>query len=181
MPRAVLVSPCLALLLLAGGGPLRAQEPTACADSVTRALGTLVGTWGVRTVFRQGEGWDTTAAESRVRRDFEGCLLREEMVGTRFGRPFHVLALWGAVGLQAPIQRSFVHSQHGLLSVFSGGVEGNALVLRDSVLLGGGTVRLEHRFEPWLADSMRYTSRRSTDGGATWTTTWYADYRRRSP
>jgi hypothetical protein len=119
-------------------------------------------------------------ADVHIQRDFEGCLLRELFVGTRGGQPFHVLSLWGAVGLHAPIQRSFVHSQHGLLGLFSGRSEPDGLVLRDSQVVNGQMVYFEHRFQPFPADSMRFTSLRSTDRGRTWLTTWYADYRRRA-
>jgi hypothetical protein len=88
--------------------------------------------------------------------------------------------LWGAVGLHARIQRSFVHSQHGLLTVYSGQHTAGGLVLQDSQVVNGQLVRFEHRFEPFGTDSMRFTSRRSTDRGTTWVVTWFADYRRRA-
>lgn len=151
-----------------------------CADSVSRALGHLIGTWDVRAVFRQGPSWDTSTAEVRIHPDFGGCLLRELFVGTRNGQPFNVLSLWGAVGLRAPIQRTFVHSQHGLIGVYSGEVRADALVLRDSQLVNAQMTYFEHRFEPFFGDSMRFASLRSTDRGASWVLTWYADYRRRA-
>lgn len=160
--------------------PARAQSPPPCADSVRQALIPLVGTWDVRTVFRSGQAWDTSFAAARIELDFHGCLLREELDGTRNTEPFHALSFWGAVGLHGPIQRTFVHSQHGLLTVYSGRQLNGVLVLRDSQVVGGQLAAFEHRFEPFGADSMRFTSRRSTDGGATWIVTWFADYRRRA-
>ncbi len=170
----------LALVALAAvvSRPARAQE--ACVDSVERALGALAGIWDVRAVFRSGSAWDTSAAEARFERDLGGCVLRETLVGTRWGRSFHVLSLWGAAGLDAPLQRSTVHSQHGLITVSAGSRTADGVVLVDSQVVRGRLVRFEHRFEPFASDSMRFTSRRSTDGGATWVVTWYADYLRRA-
>lgn len=175
--------PSTAALMLAALAchPVRAQRAPACADSVAAALGGLVGHWDVRAVFRAGAAWDTTAAVAEIGPDFDGCLLREVLVGTRGGAPFRTLSLWGAVGLREPIQRTFVHSQHGLLSVYAGRSGPDGLVLRDSQVVRGQLVLLEHRFTPFLADSMRFASRRSSDRGATWTVTWYADYLRREP
>jgi len=116
-----------------------------------------------------------------IRPDFHGCLLREELDGTRYGEPYATLSLWGAVGLHGAIQRTFVHSQHGLLGVHSGDRTPDGLVLRDSQVVRGTLVLLEHRFEPFIEDSMRYPSRRSTDHGATWRVASFADYRRRGP
>ncbi len=79
-------------------------------------------------------------------------------------------------GLAEPIQRTLVHSRHGLLTVYAGRTGPTGLVLRDSQVVHGRLVLLEHRFRPFIADSMRFTSRRSVDHGATWTVTWYARF-----
>lgn len=174
------MKPALLLLFLTVS-TLHAQRP-ACADSVSQRLGTLIGTWDVRSMARQGPtAWDTTTGIAEIRPDFEGCLLREQFTGRRYGQPFNFLSLWGAVGLNHPIQRTFVHSQHGLLGVYSGAVSNGRLALRDSQVVNGQLMHFEHRFEPFpAADSMRFSSLRSTDRGATWLVTWYADYRRRT-
>lgn len=176
--RAILV---VALLCAGVGEAGHAQESPPCADSASRTLGSLRGRWDLRTVFRTTAGWDTTRGVAIMQPDLDGCLLREELVTSRGGAPFHTLSLWGAASLAGPIQRTFAHSQHGFLSVYSGRRTAAGLELRDSQVVGGRLVLLEHRFEPFVADSMRFTSRRSTDDGATWTVTWYADYVRRAP
>jgi len=158
-------------------GPL--QPRPGCADSVDAALGQLVGRWEVRAVFRRGAAWDTSTGTAEIRPDLDGCLLREAIVSSRDGMPYRTHSLWGAVGLAEPIQRTFIHSQHGLLTVYAGRPSPAGLVLRDSQVVRGQLVLLEHRFAPFVADSMRFTSRRSSDHGATWTVTWYADYLRR--
>ena len=171
----------VALLCAGSGAPGHAQESPTCADSASKTLGSLRGGWDVRTVFRTTAGWDTSFGGADIQPDLDGCLLRETLSSSRGGEPFHILSLWGAAGLAGQIQRTFAHSQHGLISVYSGRRTAAGLVLHDSQVIGAQLVLLEHRFEPFVADSMRFTSRRSTDGGATWTVTWYADYVRRAP
>jgi hypothetical protein len=116
--------------------------------------------------------------------DLDGCLLREEYTGGRFGQPYQVLSLWGVHGMDsgASIQRVTGHSQHGLLTLYEGATmaEGDSLVLAHSQTIRGTPVLFQHIFAPFGADSMRFTSRRSIDEGATWRVTWFADYRRRS-
>jgi len=170
---------CLSALLIAlWASPVVAQRP-ACADSVSRALSGLIGTWDVRPIFRNGSTWDSTSAQAQIRPDFEGCVLREELLGTRYGQPFRVLNLWGAVGLHDPIQRTFVHSQHGVIGVFAGRIDSAGLIMRDSQVVSGRMTYFQHRFQPFPADSMRFSSLQSTDRGGTWLLTWYADYLRR--
>ena len=166
-------------------GPVHAQDaapvPT-CADSVRSALGTLVGHWQLRSVFRtRAGGWDTTGAQVHIAPDLDGCLLRETYIGTRLGQPYEVLSLWSAHGMSAgaAIQRVTGHSQHGLLALYAGEIIGDSLVLAHSQTVRGQPVLFHHIFSPFGADSMRFTSRRSTDDGATWRITWLADYRRR--
>lgn len=176
--RALLI---LALLCAGFAASGNAQESPACADSVATVLSGLRGQWRVRAVSHTTSGWDSTRGAAAIQPDLDGFFLRETLVTRRGGAPFRTLSLWGAFGLHGPIQRTFAHSQHGLLSLYAGRRTAAGLVLRDSQVIGGQLVFLEHRFEPFVADSMRFTSRRSTDGGATWTVTWYADYVRREP
>jgi len=178
LDRAVVYAVLLCAVTSADGS---AQGHPACADSVADALAGLRGRWDVRIVSRTASGWDTTRGTADIQPDLDGCLLREGMLSTRGGAPFRTLSLWGAAGFDGQIQRTFAHSQHGFLSVYAGRRTATGLVLRDSQVVSGQPVLLEHRFEPFVGDSMQFTSRRSTDRGATWTVTWYADYVRLVP
>src|SRR5687767_7414937 len=87
-----------------------------CADTTTRRLGFLAGEYEARAIFRAGPtSWDSTTAEVSITPDLNGCVMREHFRGTRYGSPYQYLAYWSAHGGgPTPIQRSFVHSQHGL-------------------------------------------------------------------
>ena len=82
-----------------------------------------------------------------------------------------------------PVQRAFVHSQHGLLGVSAGGFTGAAgdtLVLEDSAFVRGRWAY--QRLALWRAGAadLRSEGRRSEDGRATWFVTQRTRYQRRA-
>ncbi|NOT09618.1 MAG: hypothetical protein HOP28_15610 [Gemmatimonadales bacterium] len=178
----------LALLLAAAPSQSRAQAATApfsCPDTVQRRLGSLAGVWEVQAVFRRGPtAWDSTSATVTITPELGGCLMREHFVGTRYGSPYEYLALWGANGgAELPIQRTFVHSQHGLLGVSAGRFHGDTLVFQQRNIVRGTTVLEEGRFSGIAQPGFTIVDRRTTDDGATWIVTarFYFRYRGRVP
>ncbi|MGD8278264.1 MAG: hypothetical protein PVH00_09575 [Gemmatimonadota bacterium] len=159
--------------------PVPAQvRSSACEDAVRERLGAFEGRWRVEAVFRAGESaWDSTTAVATITPELSGCLLREEYRGTRYGEPYAYIALWGANGLEdAPYQRTFAHSQHGLLTLRAGDFTGDTLVLRSTTLVRGQAILEEDRITRPTASRFTLINRRSTDDGATWTTTRRAVY-----
>ncbi|MEZ4584873.1 MAG: hypothetical protein R2909_00525 [Gemmatimonadales bacterium] len=176
----------LALLLAVGllpGRSAAAQTVDACADSVASALGALRGEWEVEAHFRDGpDRWDSTRAVSSIRPDLQGCLLREDYRGTRYGEPYAFLALWGANGLpDGRIQRFFSHSRHGILGLASGDFRGDTLVLEERLTLRGRPLIQQVLVTRLTAEGFRQVNRRSTDEGRSWTETLRAVYRRAEP
>jgi len=157
--------------------------PYSCADTTTRVLGFLVGDYTARAAFRAGPStWDSTTATVTVSRDLVGCVLREHFRGTRYGAPYEYLALWSANGgASAPVQRFFVHSQHGILVVSAGTRRGDTLVVGDSVFLRGRWIYQDVALWREGADGrvLLSESRRSEDGRATWFLTQRMRYERR--
>lgn len=155
-----------------------------CADSTTRVLGFLVGEYTASAAFRAGPtAWDSTSATVTIRPDLDGCVLREHFRGTRYGAPYEYLALWSANGGAAtPVQRFFVHSQHGILVLSAGRRTGDTLVVGDSVFLRGRWVFQDVALWRDSADGsvLRSESRRSEDGRATWFLTQRMRYERRA-
>jgi len=169
-------------LALALPRPAAAQAADGCADSVTRALGGFRGEWNVEALFREGpERWDSTRAVSTIAPDLQGCLLREDYQGTRYGGPYEFLALWGANGLpEGRIQRFFSHSRHGIFGLASGDFRGDTLVLEERLMLGGRPLIQQLLITRPTREGFHQVNRRSTDEGATWTVTLRAVYRRRA-
>lgn len=109
-------------------------------------------------------------------------MLVDRYDGTRSGKPLAFLAILGANGPDAAksIQEIFVHSQHGILSLSSGRVDGSELVVEDAPTVEGKIVLIRHVYFEVSPRAFRYESRRSTDRGATWTVTWKARCRRKA-
>jgi hypothetical protein len=108
-------------------------------------------------------------------------VLREHFRGKRYGSPYEYLAYWGANGDPAePIQRSFVHSQHGLIGVSSGRFVGDSIFLEDSALVRQRWIyqRLVLWREPGSAGNLQSEARRSEDARATWFVTQRTSYAR---
>ena len=154
-----------------------------CADTTRRVLGFLVGEYDARAVFRSGPAaWDSSGARISVTRELDGCVLAERFVGTRYGAPYAYLAIWSAHGgASAPLQRAFVHSQHGLLGVSAGRALADTMVLEDSAFVRQRWVH--QRFLLWRVDGrsgeLRSEGRRSEDARATWFVTQRMHYLRR--
>ena len=168
--------------------PLSAQAsaqtpPFSCADTTTHVLGFLVGQYSATAVFRAGAAaWDSTTATVSITRELGGCVLREHFRGTRYGAPYEYLAHWSAHGgAPTPVQRSFVHSQHGILVLSAGRRTGDSLIVGDSLFLRGRWVHQEVALWRDGTDGtvLRSESRRSEDGRATWFATQRVRYERR--
>lgn len=167
--------------------PAQATPPTttySCADTTARVLGFLVGEYAARAAFRAGPAaWDSTTATVTITPDLRGCVLREHFRGTRYGAPYEYLALWSAHGGgSTPVQRLFVHSQHGILVLSAGRRSGDSLVVGDSVFLRGRWIHQEVALwrEGAAGTVLLSESRRSEDGRASWFATQRMRYERRA-
>lgn len=173
--RAGFAALALAVLVV----PRLAGQSFACADTTRSALGAFAGEWTVEASFRVDSGrYENTSAHSSIVPELGGCVLAEHFRGRRYGSPYDFLAVWGANGGSPRIQRTFVHSQHGLLNTWAGDFQGDSLILGDSVTVRGQMVYERHVFSRPSADRFAFESRRSTNRGRTWTITWRAAYRK---
>lgn len=163
-----------------GAPPAAMITHASCVDSTSRWLGMLIGEYRVQAVTRAGAGmWDSTAAEARFAWELGGCLMIERFKGRRDGEPYQTVALWGTSGSPAhPIQRTFAHSQHGLLGLSEGSwdVAGDTLVLADSAFVRGKWVQQRYVVSRPHSGAFTAEGRRSEDGGKTWLITLRARY-----
>jgi hypothetical protein len=174
---------CLPILLSsispAQQTPAGSPPPFSCADTTRRYLGSFVGDYDVSAVFRRGqEGWDSTGARASFSYELGGCAVREHFEGTRYGQPYAYVAIWGANGDSAQkIQRTFLHSQHGILSLSDGGwASTDTLVLLDSAFVRGRWIQQRVVISRPAADGFVLEGRRSEDGGRTWFVTQRSRY-----
>ena len=152
-----------------------------CAAKDIAFFASLAGEWNVDAEFRAGESWQRSPGRATFSPDLGGCVLVERYEGTRYGKPYAFLAILGANGgdPEKPIQEVFVHSQHGILSLSSGRIDGGELVVEDAPTVRGQVVLIRHVYFDVSPGRFRYENRRSTDRGATCTVTMKALYRRK--
>jgi hypothetical protein len=157
---------------LVSGLASSATSMTPCADSTRKAFNGWPGEYDVVAIFRQGaSSWDSTSGRATMAWEFDGCLLREAFTGTRYGEPYSYLAYWGAAGWPgAPVQRSFVHSLHGLLSVSDGNWNAtrDTVILLDTAFVRGIWIRQRVVMTRGLRGELRREGQRSEDGGKSW-------------
>ena len=168
--------------LSSAAGAATNTAPSDCAAKDIAFLSSLAGEWNVDAEFRAGESWERSLGRATFAPDLGGCVLVERYEGTRFGKPYAFLAILGANGgdPEKPIQEVFVHSQHGILSLSSGRIDGGELVVEDAPTVRGQVVLIRHVYFDVSPGRFRYENRRSTDRGASWLVTMKSLYRRKS-
>jgi hypothetical protein len=166
----------------AGGTPAPLITHASCVDSTRRWLGAFEGEYRVRALFRAGATtWDSTDAHARFAWELGGCLMVERFDGRRGGEPYATVSLWGTSGgPDHPVQRTFAHSQHGVLGVSEGrwNAAGDTLILADSVFVRGDWVQQRYVVTRPRGGAFTTEGRRSEDHGSTWIITQRSRYTR---
>jgi hypothetical protein len=164
------------------GTPAPFITHASCVDSTRSLLGAFQGDYRVHTLNRAGPAaWDSTDARAHFAWELDGCLMVERYEGQRGGEPYSTLALWGTSGNpERPIQRTFAHSQHGVLVLSEGrwNAAGDTLTLADSAFVRGVWVQQRYVVSRPRSGVFTAEGRRSEDHGATWIVTMRARYNR---
>lgn len=155
--------------------PRTANSDTTCVERTKRALGFLEGSYTVSAVFREGASWDSNTAHVLIRPALGGCVMEERFRGRRYRQKYDYLAWWSS-GSQGAVDRAFVHSQHGIVSVSRGGLQGDTLVVTDSVFVRGRWI--EERVVLWRTPTGLASEGRRTENGSDWFITQRTVYRR---
>jgi hypothetical protein len=147
-----------------------APPPPACATPQHRQFDFWVGSWDVYAT-----GTDRLVAHSLIERRYNGCAIRENWMPLQ-GQGGGSFSAWrpGA----SRWQQTWVEST-GTWVEFSGGMDGNAMVLTGpwAGAANGqdGIVRM--RYSPEANGAVRQHGQVSTDNGATWTDSFDFTYR----
>jgi hypothetical protein len=152
-----------------------------CMHPLLEAFQFMRGEWTVEAETRLGNGvWERSEARSVIRPLFDGdCVLVEHYTGTRDGRPFTARASIGFNNVNNVLQFEWIDSEHGMLTLFEGGLDGDTIVLDYRMILRGNPVTLRQVFFDIEADSFRHEDRRSNDAGVSWDVSGRARYTRR--
>jgi uncharacterized protein DUF1579 len=141
----------------------------------------LQGDWDVKLNSRLGDGrWEETVAASQIKPDLAGCLLTERLVGSREGRPFHVLSLFAFDNNSKRLQCVLSDSDHGLLALFQGRKLASEIVLDMELTRDDGSkVTIRRAYSEITKDSFTLESKHSRDNRTTWLTVMKARYSRK--
>jgi hypothetical protein len=168
----LLITPAIAFAQVNAGG---------CASVEGQKLNFLLGEWKVTSRFRlskEPEHWEETQARSKITSLFDNCLLVEQFEGKRQGHPFKATGMYAYDRNSKTHQWMGVDSEHGVLTLYSGELSGNDLVLESKVEISGQTVLLRRVWTLRATGGFEVRSQRSTDAGHTWDTTWHMMYQR---
>lgn len=146
-----------------------APRPAPCSTPDHRQFDFWVGDWTVTTPDGQPAG------TSRIESVLGGCALLEHWTGAKGGAG-KSLTLYVAADRQW--NQTWVDAS-GSRSVLTGGLDGTRMVLRNAWNAPDGkAMRSELSWTPQPDGVVRQVWRLSSDGGATWSTTFDGLYRR---
>jgi hypothetical protein len=152
-----------------------------CASVEAQRLSFLIGNWKVRSRFRlsrEPEKWEETQARSRISFQFEKCLMMERLEGTREGHVLRAAAMYAYNRNSKKYEWVGVDSGHGFLTLYTGSLTGNELLLESTVEISGHSIPLRRVLTKNPAGGFEVRFQRSTDGGRSWDTAWYLVYSR---
>jgi hypothetical protein len=170
---------CLLFLFLPLGTAVAQHDAGGCDSVEAQKLSFLVGRWKVKRRFRlsrEPEKWEETQARSKIAYLFADCLLVEQLEGTRQGHPFKAAAMYAHDRNSKKYEWVGTDSEHGVLTLYVGSLDGNELALESKVELSGQSVLLRRVWAKGPARGFEVRSQRSGDGGRTWETTWHMVY-----
>ena len=139
-----------------------------CASAEHHQFDFWIGEWEVTTPDGKPAG------HSRIEGVLGGCALLEHWSGTG-GSDGKSLSLYVAADRQW--NQTWIDSG-GNRIVLTGGMDGARMVLKNAWTQNGRSMRSELSWSPGADGSVRQVWRQSSDGGATWTTTFDGIYRR---
>lgn len=170
----------LTLLLITPAIAFAQNNAGGCASLEGQKLRFLLGEWKVTSRFRlskEPEQWEETQARSKITSLFAECLMVEQFEGKRQGHPFKATGMYAYDRNLQNYQWVGGDSEHGVLTLYAGSLNGSEFMLESKVEISGRTVLLRRAWTQRAAGGFEVRSQRSTDAGRTWDTTWHMIYR----
>ena len=173
-PRVIpILALAAALASPAAGAGQESASPTPCMDTeAARQLDFWVGTWDVVSPEDGGR-----LGENVVERELGGCLVMENWTGAR-GSSGKSMNFWDP---QRRTWRQVWVSDRGNVLDYRHGEYRDGAMRFLGITIGeaGDTTAQKLTFHDVAPDTVRQVFEASTDGGATWETTWVGIYVRR--
>ncbi|MDI6623866.1 MAG: hypothetical protein QME55_03980 [Brevundimonas sp.] len=146
-----------------------------CADADHSAFNFWIGDWDVSAT-----GTETVVARSVISSTAGGCAIEEDYRQTvgpgGVATTYHGVSFSAFDARRGGVWRQFYMDSGGSVTVFEGGLRGDAMVL-EAPGRGGGVQRMT--VSPQADGSVRQRGESTTDGGASWTPGYDFTYRRR--
>ena len=153
------------------------NDPIGCATPQSKSIGFLVGTWKVKSKFRTNRRenkWETTEAVSKIDHLFRDCVYKEVLTGKRNGRFHEFAGLYSYSNISNKLQWVGGHSEHGVLALYEGNLEGDILELKNEIEIRGRKFYLRRVLNK-TGSGFTVSSERSVDG-KTWDASWQLEY-----
>jgi hypothetical protein len=143
-----------------------APPPPPCAAPEFRQLDFWVGTW---------EGvWEGGSGTNVIDRPYGDCVVRERFDGGDFQGMS--VSTWDP---KARLWRQTWVDNRGAYLDFTGGMDGDRMILSRAVETNEGEVRQRMVFRDITESSFTWDWETSRDGGETWELRWQIEYRRK--
>jgi hypothetical protein len=165
--RSCLTTAALLVGALAGAAPAQdADVPPPCAAPEFRQLDFWVGTWDLT--------WEGGGGTNVIDRPYDDCVIREQFDGGDF-RGMSV-STWDP---RAGLWRQTWVDNRGAYMDFTGGMDGDRMILARTVESDSGAVHQRMVFRDITGESFTWDWETSRDSGGTWNLRWRIEYRRR--
>ncbi len=150
-----------------------------CAVPEARQFDFWIGEWEMVSRFLQPDGkWTEEKATDSVRPVLNGCALYQEWKGTVAGQPLHGISLTSYAPGERQWQQAWSDDSGPSLYVFTGGMEGDRMVLSRQVVVDGKPVVRRQVYSNIRPDGFDWAYEQSTEAGG-WTPLWTIRYTRK--
>jgi hypothetical protein len=159
------------------GTTINAQHISAGA---LKPLDFMIGEWNVEVdarLSKQGP-WEQSKGHSTIVKIVGGSVIQDQFTGTKQGRELTSVAMLANDNRTKLYQKVFVDSDHGMLLLYEGKLEGKLLSLFYKFNLNGVDLTLRSQYNLIAENEFTVESARSTDNGVTWDRTGTMRYTR---
>jgi hypothetical protein len=164
----------------APAAPAAAASP--CALPEMRQFDFWVGEWELVSRFRRPDGtWTDERATDSVHPVLNGCALYQDWKGTVAGEPLHGVSLTSYAPDRHQWQQAWSDDSGPSLYDFTGGMEGDRMVLSRQVTVDGKSAVRRQVFQNIQPDAFDWAYEQSLDSGKSWAPLWTIRYTRKRP
>ncbi len=149
--------------------------PAPCSSPESSQFDFWIGEWDL--TWPDGAGISAGKGRNTITSELGGCVVEENFAAPEL--PFHGRSLSVYDANAGVWKQTWVDDSGGYLD-FTGGMEGDRMILGRDAVVGGKNVKQRMVFFNIKDSSFDWDWEVSTDGGETWLTRWQIHYERRN-